>query len=82
MTKKKTNPDIESFENKLNELKEIVDTMNSGEISLNESLAYFEKGVQLYRTCKDQLDHAELRVKMIVEAEEEYKEISFDSMGD
>ncbi len=53
--------------------------MNSGEITLNESLSYFEEGVQLYRTCKDQLDQAEMRVKMIVEAEDDYKEINLDS---
>jgi len=79
MAKKTNNKEIQSFELKLNQLKEIVDKMNSGDITLNESLSYFEEGVQLYRTCKDQLDQAEMRVKMIVEAEDDYKEINLDS---
>lgn len=78
MGKKTKKSELENFEIRLNQLKEIVDKMNSGEVSLNDSLNYFEEGIQLYRMCKDQLDHAEMRVKMIVEAEKEYKEIAFD----
>lgn len=79
MKKSKGVSDIGSFESKLNNLKDIVEKMNSGSITLDESLECFEEGVQLYRSCKEQLDKVEARVKLIVQ-EEESKEINFDEM--
>ena len=53
----------ESFETAMEQLETLVSRMESGELSLEESLKAFEKGVQLTRFCQDQLQKAELKVQ-------------------
>lgn len=78
MKKTKVQDNPESFENKLNKLKDIVEEMNSGTLSLDESLNYFENGIGLYNTCRKELESAELRIKKIIELKDGYKEVDFD----
>ncbi len=54
-----------SFEEALAELESLVERMESGELSLEESLASFEKGVALTRRCQAALDQAEQKVKVL-----------------
>ena len=56
-----TNP--ESFESAMGQLETLVSKMESGDLSLEESLDAFEKGVHLTRFCQDQLQKAELKVQ-------------------
>ena len=56
-----TNP--ESFESAMEQLETLVSRMESGDLSLEESLEAFEKGVHLTRFCQDQLQKAELKVQ-------------------
>lgn len=68
---KKTAPNPEAdpvshFETALAELEGIVARMESGELPLEESLALFERGVALTKTCRDSLGSAELRVKTLL----------------
>jgi exodeoxyribonuclease VII small subunit len=58
-----------SFENALEELEEIVNKLESGELSLGESLAKFERGVKFSRFCSQTLKQAEEKVEMIIEDE-------------
>ena len=53
----------ESFENAMEQLETLVSKMESGDLSLEESLKAFEKGVHLTRFCQDQLQKAELKVQ-------------------
>ena len=55
-----------SFEKKLSRLEEIVQKMESGEMSLDESLNLFEEGVRLSRDCNRELSEAEQKVKKLV----------------
>ena len=55
-----------SFEKKLSRLEEIVQKMESGEMSLDESLSFFEEGVKLSRECSKELNEAEQKVKKLV----------------
>ena len=55
-----------SFEKKLTRLEEIVQKMESGEMSLDESLKLFEEGVKLSRDCNKELSQAEQKVKKLV----------------
>jgi exodeoxyribonuclease VII small subunit len=48
-----TNP--ESFESAMEQLETLVSRMESGDLSLDESLKAFEQGVHLTRFCQDQL---------------------------
>lgn len=55
-----------SFEVALEELERRVRRLESGEVSLEEALSLFEEGVELARTCHEQLEAAELRVSTLV----------------
>ncbi|KAA3627595.1 MAG: exodeoxyribonuclease VII small subunit [Proteobacteria bacterium] len=61
---KKTPP---SFEKALEELEHIIEQMEQGEISLEESLKSFERGIYLTRTCQQALRNAEQKVQQLVE---------------
>ncbi len=54
------------FEKKLNRLEEIVAKMEAGDVSLEESLKFFEEGVKLSRECNSQLSQAEQKVKTLL----------------
>jgi len=62
--KKSTSPD---FEHSLNELETLVEQMEQGDISLEQSLELFERGIKLTRSCQESLKKAELRVQQLVE---------------
>jgi exodeoxyribonuclease VII small subunit len=56
-----------SFELALTELETLVDTLEKGELTLEESLAAFERGIALTRTCQRALDEAEQKVRILTE---------------
>ncbi len=61
-----------SFEDSYDRLEEVIKRLEDGELSLEESVALYEEGVQLARHCGDKLDDAELRVSgLLHEAAEE-----------
>ncbi len=65
MADKKTgNP----FEAKLFRLEEIVKNMESGQLGLEDSLKLFEEGVKISRECQTELDAAEQKVELLVNA--------------
>ena len=57
---------IPSYEKIFVELEKIVQEMDSGDISLEKSLEYFEKGMSLIHQGKDRLQQAEARVKTLM----------------
>lgn len=59
------------FESALGELEALVAKMEDGSLSLEDSLAAFERGVKLSRICQAALRAAELRVKALTEDGEE-----------
>jgi exodeoxyribonuclease VII small subunit len=54
------------FERSLAELEAIVDKLEAGELSLDESLKQFERGVQLTRQCQTALKQAEQKVEILM----------------
>ena len=60
--KKQTAP---SFEASMIELEELVSKIESGNLSLEESLKEFERGIKLSRICQQALKDAEQRVKIL-----------------
>jgi exodeoxyribonuclease VII small subunit len=54
------------FERSLAELEAIVDKLEQGELSLDESLQQFERGVQLTRVCQTALKQAEHKVELLL----------------
>jgi len=53
------------FEDALSELESLVETMEKGELSLEESLASFERGVALTRLCQQALRAAEQKIEIL-----------------
>ncbi len=60
-----------SFEKALNELEIIVEKLEGSELSLDESLGLFEKGVQLARYLRQELGKAEKKVEILLKDEKE-----------
>ncbi|MCL1633151.1 exodeoxyribonuclease VII small subunit [Luteimonas sp. SX5] len=56
---------VADFESSLDALEQLVERMEHGEMSLEESLAAYERGVGLYRRCQQALEQAELRVRLL-----------------
>jgi len=61
------------FNEGLSQLEEIIGKMESGDLSLEESLKYFEKGIKLHRQCHSALSSAEQRISVLSE-QDNYKE--------
>lgn len=66
MARKKTDQDF-NFETALKELNTIVEKMESGGLSLEDSLKYFEQGIALTRQCQQALKDAEQKVQILLE---------------
>ncbi len=49
---------LSSFENDLNELKKIVEELESGKLTLDESIKAYQKGIELSNKCKKMLEEA------------------------
>ena len=58
---------IKDFETALAELDALVKKLEDGELSLEQSLALYERGVQLSRFCHAQLEDAERRIEILTE---------------
>lgn len=71
--------DTQNFEKSLAELEAIVTKMEQGELSLEESLNAFEKGVKLSKECQKALKTAEQKVNKLVEKEQGLLIEPFDS---
>ena len=70
---KKDTPDaspVARFEHSLAELEQLVEKMEQGEMSLEDSLAAYERGVGLYRRCQAALEQAELRVRLLTDPDQ------------
>jgi exodeoxyribonuclease VII small subunit len=58
---------IKDFESAIAELEAIVPRLKGGALSLDTSLALFERGVELSRYCHDQLGAAQRRIEVLTE---------------
>lgn len=67
------------FESALKELETLVETMEKGELSLEDSLTHFERGVQLSRTCQQALREAEQKVEVLIKNSGQEEIAAFDS---
>ena len=65
MAKSDKKPDLADFESAMRELDEVVKAMESGELTLEQSLSRFERGVALVKQCQTTLKTAELRIEQL-----------------
>lgn len=70
-----------AFEEALARLEEVVRRLESGDVTLEESLRLFEEGVRLSRLCAARLDAAEGRMRALVEeADGTIKAVPFEEL--
>ena len=68
-----------SFEKALERLEAIVEKLESEELGLDASLAFFEEGIGLSRVCQERLAEVERRVEIVMkEARGEYRTVPFE----
>jgi len=69
----------QTFEASLSELEILVDSMESGDLPLDEALKSFERGIELTRQCQLQLKEAEQKVQILTEKRVDAELESFKS---
>ncbi|MAC98962.1 MULTISPECIES: exodeoxyribonuclease VII small subunit [Pseudomonas] len=79
MARKKTAVD---FEQSLGSLQALVERLESGDLSLEESLTAFEQGVALTRDCQQALSQAEQKVQQLMESNGELRTEPFDGASE
>lgn len=67
-TKTEPRPD---FEQALTELESLVEKLESGDLSLDQSLQHFKRGVELTRHCQTVLDKAQQTVERLINPDDE-----------
>jgi exodeoxyribonuclease VII small subunit len=77
VAKRKTKP--VNFEAALDELEALVERMEQGESSLEDSLKDFERGIELTRTCQAALTEAEQKVQILLEKDGDPVDFEADS---
>jgi exodeoxyribonuclease VII small subunit len=75
MARKKVSAD---FEHSLADLQALVERLENGELSLEESLSSFEQGIRLTRDCQAALAQAEQKVQMLLERDGDLQQVAFD----
>lgn len=58
---------VENFETYMDKIKNIVERLEQDELSLDESMALFEQGTQIYRQATGLLDEAKATVDVLLE---------------
>lgn len=58
---------VASFERALDELEQLVQNMEKGDQTLEQSLLAYERGIGLYRECQKALEQAEQRVRLLAD---------------
>ena len=76
MARKKSTPE---FEQSLADLQTLVERLENGELSLEDSLSAFEQGIGLTRDCQAALSQAEQKVQILLERNGELEEAPFDA---
>ena len=69
-----------SFEEAIVELEEVVAKLEKGELSLDDSIAAFQKGIELSKYCNNRLEEVEKKISILIEEDGELKEKSFPGM--
>lgn len=67
-----------SLENKLREIRNLLEQMQAGELDFDENVKLFTNGTELIAQCRKYLDEAELQVKALVEGNAGEEEQPFE----
>ncbi len=67
-----------NFEKSITELENIVKTLESGNLSLDEMIKLFERGMKLSASCNKLLDEAEIKINILMKNNGEITEQQFE----
>ena len=70
------------FEESLKELEEIVAKMEQGNLTIDESIAAFTKGIELCKNCSKELEAAKGKITILQKEMESIKEVPFEVNND
>lgn len=70
--------DNPNFEQALGELEQLVEKLEQGDLSLEESLKDFERGIELTRSCQKSLQEAEQKVQILMKRDGQEELAPFD----
>ena len=79
MTGKKENQAVGALDGSLQELESVVEQLESGDLSLEEALKQFERGVKLTRKCQTTLKKAEQKVEILLKKTADAEPEPFDT---
>ena len=68
-----------NFEEKIELLEKVVNDLEKGDMSLDESLIKFEEGMNLSKECNKMLEDAEKKITILLEKDGEIEEENFDN---
>ena len=71
-----------NFETAVEGLETIVEQMEEGDLSLEQAMVEFEKGVKITRECQQALQQAEQKVKLLIEKQGEFELVDFGTNED
>jgi exodeoxyribonuclease VII small subunit len=78
MAARKSTTQTIDFEKSLSELEQLVEKMEQGELTLEQALKQFERGIELARTCQTALQQAEQKVEQLLEKNGQTDIVPFD----
>lgn len=73
--------ELPDFEKALEELESLVEQLESGELTLDQSLQQFKRGVELTRHCQGVLEQAQQVVEQLIEPEDESSAAALERDG-
>ena len=68
-----------NFEEQIEELESIVEELEKGELSLEDSVFKFEQGIKISKDCNKMLEEAEKKITILVNQNGEMKEENFET---
>jgi len=71
-----------SFEEALTKLEQITKELEEGDLSLEESLKYFDEGVKLAEQCNSKLNDAQKKVEILLKKNDGLEPVAFDGLDD
>ena len=75
-------PENLTFEESLTELERIVSDLEQGDVSLDDALKQFERGIKLVRNSQGKLEQAQQKVSILMQEDENASLTSFDTEGE
>jgi len=64
-----------SFEKAIEELEDIVDSLEEGGLSLEDSLDKFSRGIKLIKYCNEKLSETEKKIEVLIKEDDELQKI-------